>query len=58
MNGPSLSDLVREGISRFDREVERDYYEYYSMERFLEVCEENDYRFLKDGTRIDHLIDK
>lgn len=58
VNGPSLSDLVREGISRFDREVERDYYEYYSMERFLEVCEENDYRFLKDGTRIDHLIDK
>lgn len=57
VNGPSLSDLVREGISRLSREVDRDYYEYYSMERFLDVCEENEYRFLEDGTRIDHLID-
>lgn len=56
VNGPSLSDLVREGISRFDREVDRDYYDYYSMDRFLEECEENEYRFLKNGTRIDNLM--
>ena len=56
VDGPSLSDLVRKGISKFNRAVEEDYEYYYSMERFLEECDMNEYRFLEDGTRIDNLI--
>jgi hypothetical protein len=56
VDGPTLSDLVRKGVSEFNWEVEKDYEYYYSMERFLEVCDECELRFLKDGTRIDNLI--
>jgi hypothetical protein len=56
VDGPTLSDLVREGISKFNEEVYRDREEYYSMEGFLEECDRNEYRFLENGTRIDNLI--
>ena len=58
VDGPTLSDLVREGISKFNEEVDKDYEYYYSMDGFLEECDGNEYRFLKDGTRIDNLLYK
>lgn len=56
VDGPTLSDLIMDGLSRFNIEVEKDYDQYHSMERFLEVCDECELRFLENGTRIDNLI--
>lgn len=47
--GYTYADLVRDAINNLEQDLAADYEYFYSMDRFREICEANDYVFTADG---------